>query len=176
MINKYNPKYKRDKSKDKFEKIKKEAQEKFEKEHTFKPNINYNFSNNRDKSDENKDEFYRRLSVPKTIQVNKRLQEKEYYDKQRMKEECTFQPNIEDNTPYKKSNTSNIEPEKISNRLFKLAEQLKEKREKLKREHEEKSVNSHTYAPHISDKSKSLLIKYENQPPIYERVIINKII
>ena len=62
MIKEYNPKYKREISKEKFEKIKLEVEKKFENEHTFKPSVNYDkiFSINKIRS-ESKHELYKRL-------------------------------------------------------------------------------------------------------------------
>jgi hypothetical protein len=163
MIHKYNPKYKReDLSKEKFEKIKSEVYEKFEKEHTFKPQINYQFTSQM-RSNEGRDDFYRRLSVPKTVILNKREKEKTHLDEQKFKEECTFVPQID------KKKDASIEREQVSTRLFKLAEQMKEKRDKLKREQQEIQLNSCSFTPAIDETSKQLMLKYGNTP-LYNRV------
>jgi hypothetical protein len=169
MINKYNPKYKReDISKERFDKIKAEVYEKFEKEHTFQPQINYQFSNQM-RTNESRDEFYKRLSVPKTVFQNKREKEKSQQEEQKFLEECTFKPQMD-----KKKEVSE-EREQVSTRLFKLAEQLKEKREKLKREQHEAQLNSCTFAPNIDETSKQLMLKYGNTP-LYNRVNLSYLV
>lgn len=167
MINRYRPKYKNEKSVDRFEKIKEEVRQKFEKEHTFKPQIDYNFTN-RERVDENRDELYRRLSVPKTLESNKRQILKQQQDLEKMSQECTFQPNI--NTKFVKESIAPA-PERVTSRLYKLAEQLKEKREKLKREHQEDIQSSYTFTPVIGENSKQMMLKYDNRP-LHQRVKI----
>jgi len=172
MKGKYDPKYKREKSKEKFEKLKEDMQQKFELDHTFKPRINYNFSARKEKSREDRDEIYKRLSTPKIVEINKRLRDKEQFDNLKMREECTFKPKISNKYELFEENAEK-EPksDKITSRLYKLAEQMKEKREKLKREHQESEVGNYSYAPNIDDYSKKLVMKYQNKP-IHERVII----
>lgn len=163
MVNKYNPKYKReDISKEKFEKIKSEVHDKFEKEHTFKPQINYQFTQ-QFRSNECKDELYKRLSTPKTVIINKREKEKCIQDEKKFKQECPFRPQID------KNKETSLEREQVSTRLFKLAEQMKEKREKLKREYQENVLNSCSFTPNIDETSKQLMLKYGNTP-LYNRV------
>lgn len=174
MKGKYDPKYKKEKSKEKFEKLKDEMQQKFETEHTFKPRINYNFSAAKEKSRESKDEIYKRLSTPKIVEINKRLREKEQMDNLKMQEECPFTPKISNQNELfeQQSAEKKPKPDKITARLYKLAEQMKEKREKLKREHQESEVGNYSYAPNIDDYSKKLVMKYHNKP-IHERVKFN---
>jgi len=146
-------------------KIKQEVQEKFDKEHTFKPNINYsNVFSNVEKNYESKDELYRRLATPKIVELNKKLREKEITDEQRLAEECSFKPNI-------KPTTISKDParEKVENRLYKLAEQMKEKREKLKREHQESITKDLSFTPNIDLNSKQLMLKYESHRPLHVR-------
>lgn len=170
MKGKYDPKYKKEKSKEKFEKLKEEIQQKFELEHTFKPRINYNFSAAKEKSRESRDEIYKRLSTPKIVEINKRLREKEQIESLKMKEECPFKPKISNkNELFEESAEKNPKPDKITARLYKLAEQMKEKREKLKREHQESEVGNYSFAPNIDEYSKKLVMKYQNKP-IHERV------
>jgi hypothetical protein len=96
--------------------------------------------------------------------MNKREKEKTHLDEQKYKEECTFKPLIDNN----KKETS-TEREQVSTRLFKLAEQMKEKREKLKREHQDSQMNSCSFTPVIDETSKQLMLKYGNTP-LYNRV------
>jgi len=166
MVKAYNPKYKREKSKEKFEKLKAEVEEKFAKEHTFKPNLNYDkvFSAV-DREVESREEIYKRLSTPKIVEINKRIKEKEVIDKQKMTEECTFKPNIGNKELLKE----NEDKEKVENRLFKLAEQMKEKREKLKREYQDNLVKDFSFTPRINETSQQLMLKYEDKKPLHER-------
>jgi hypothetical protein len=92
MIKEYKPKFHREISQDKFQKIKGDIEKRFEVEHPFKPNLNYQslFEPNIEKFPESKKEFFRRLASPKTIEINKRLQEKEIIDSQKFVTECTF--------------------------------------------------------------------------------------
>jgi len=187
MIKEYNPKYKRAESKSKFEKIKAEVESKFEKEHTFKPQVNYSkvFSQHEKINLESKDELYNRLSTPKIVDLNKRLKEKEAQDNKKMTEECSFHPNLN----LKFGSMSNLNEqgttdrqysenkEKVENRLYKLAEQMKEKREKMKREYQDNLIKDYSFTPNIDNRSKQLMLKYEKQKPIHERydeVIRNK--
>lgn len=161
MIKKYNPRYK---SKERFEKIKLEVEEKFASEHTFKPITNYAFEN-LERKRESKDEIYRRLSVPKTIEVNNRIKSKEVSEYEKMKEDCSFKPKLN-----KVSNeiTKASRQELVSTRLHKLAEKMREKREKMKREYQEDIVKNLSFKPEIDEKSKHLMLKYEKKP-IYQR-------
>jgi hypothetical protein len=174
MIKEYIPKYKRGKTKDRFEKIKAEVQEKFEKEHTFKPTINYEAvfqTAGIEKYNESKEEVYKRLATPKMVEINKRMKEKENFDRRKMSEECTFKPNIKTVTNEVLVDNDNQARERVESRLYKLAEQMKEKREKLKRDHQNNLVNEYSFNPKIDENSKQLLLKYENKP-LHERVYI----
>jgi hypothetical protein len=165
MSKEYNPKYKRDKSKDRFEKIKAEVQEKFDKEHTFKPSVNYSnvFSGSDKVNKESKEEVYKRLSTPKSVEITKRLKEKELNERKILNEECTFKPNLCE------IDEATLSREKVETRLYKLAEQMKEKREKLKREYQDNLIKDYSFNPKIDENSKQLVLKYENKP-LHERV------
>lgn len=107
------------------------------------------------------------------MEITKRQREKEYIDNLKMKEECPFKPNIiNKNTfddDYNYNDNKKTKPDKVTNRLHKLAEQLKEKREKMKREHQENEIANYSFAPNIDEYSKKLVMKYQNKP-IHERV------
>jgi hypothetical protein len=170
MIKEYNPKYKREKSRDKFEKIKSEMEKKFEEEHSFKPNVNYaNIFTAVDRSPESKEEFYKRLSTPKIVDISKKMKEKEIQEIQKQSEICTFKPNINSSNAMVENTTKN-ESEVVTNRLYKLAEQMKEKREKLKREYQDNIIKDYSFKPEIDQNSKQLLLKYEKKP-LHERVL-----
>jgi len=71
----------------------------------------------------------------------------------------------------KRPNAQNeSQDEKVQNRLFKLGEIMKEKREKMRREIQENIANEYSFTPEINETSKHLALKYENAP-IHERVI-----
>jgi hypothetical protein len=164
MVKEYNPKYKRNKSKEKFEKLKAEIKENFDKQHTFKPNVNWTniFASQPEKYKENKQEIYKRLSTPKIVQLNQRQREKEELENEKLRSECTFKPIIK---PLIDVQTT----EKVESRLFKLAEQMREKREKLKRDFQDDIIKDLSFQPSIDLNSKQLLRKYENTRPIHER-------
>jgi hypothetical protein len=167
MIKEYKPKYHREISQEKFNKIKSDIERRFEEEHPFKPTVNYStfFTPTIDKiQSENKEEFYKRLSSPKSLEINQRLKEKEMIDSKKFEVECTFKPN-----PEKSKEGKFRDSEHVTNRLHKLAEQLKEKREKLKREYEENVYENYSFKPEIDKNSKQLMVKYETRP-IHERV------
>jgi len=141
-------------------------------EHTFKPKINYNFSR-KERQRESREDYFKKLSTPKTIEITKRLREKEHIDSLKMKEECPFRPNIRkknNNLDDDYDENTQKRPDKITNRLHKLAQQMKEKREKMKREHQESEIGNYSFAPNIDEYSKKLVMKYQNKP-IHERVI-----
>lgn len=156
-------KYKENKSKEKFKRLKEEVQQKFALEHPFKPRINYDFSKaNLTRNQGSKDDIYKRLSTPKLIQQNTRLKEREELEQKRLKEECPFQPNAH------KQGKTDIKSN-VNDRLYRLSEQLREKREKLRREFQENENREFTFTPNIDEKSKNLMLKYSNKIPIYER-------
>lgn len=181
------------KSKDKFTKLKEEIREKFKNEHTFKPNVVYTFAKTKvDRESGDQNELYNRLSEPKVKRVNERMKKKEELENSKLKLDCPFKPTISNNSrnlagkkavEYDYYNSINIgnELEKKSHiipnnkvgianeRLFKLSEQLREKREKMRRNYLEKKENEFKFAPQIFENSKNLMKKYENQAPIYER-------
>jgi hypothetical protein len=169
MIKEYKPKYHREISQEKFQKIKSDIEKRFEDEHPFRPNLNYAtvFNTNVERYPESKEEFFKRLSSPKTIEINKRLKEKEIKESQKFGEVCTFKPN-----PHKEKTFR--ESEQVTERLHKLADQLREKREKLKREYNENVCENFTFKPEIDKNSKQLMLKYETRP-IHERVKVKNL-
>jgi hypothetical protein len=156
MINKYNPKYKREgRYREKFDRLKQEMHNRFEKECTFHPNINYDFA---PKQGESRDNFFNRLSAPK-MKAEKEKDEEEPID-------CTFKPHI--NESRSKSR------EEVSERLYKLASEMKEKREKLIKENESKNLNNFKFKPDINITSKQLAER--RKKPLYNNVYhINKV-
>ena len=147
---------KRTKSKERYEIMKKDLENKFIKEHPFQPQIHTITNINRD---ETKDERLARLSKPKSIQITERMKQKEFNEEEKFKEE---------NNNYPNNINKKIDPEKVSNRLYKLHEQIKENKEKLKREFENSKLIECSFSPQINEKSKILMNKYEKKP-LYER-------
>jgi len=143
------------------------VQEKFNRDHPFKPKIKLINSDCKYETSEDK---YKRLSTPKSVEINRRLKKKELDDRIKLNEECTFKPYIGKEERENSNNQGhNRDREKVESRLYKLAEQLKEKREKLKREFQENSIKEFSFNPKIDENSKQLLLKYENKP-LHERV------
>jgi len=78
MANQYNPKY-REKSNEKFNRIKSEVEIKLREECSFKPKLS-DFANKMENKNESKDDLYKRLATPKSIEIQKRQKEKEAKD------------------------------------------------------------------------------------------------
>lgn len=177
-----NIKYK-SKSKEKFNKIKEEAQKKFDSEHTFQPKVNYTFNKSQATREYGGNEdMINRLATPKLMQINERLKHKEDQERLKMQVECTFQPSISSTSrnivskkaehysqDFKMDSYNNSKPGLVNERLFKISEQLREKREKLKREYEENIEKEYSFTPTIHENSKNLMKKYHNQQPIHVR-------
>lgn len=180
MKNKYIPKY--NKFEEKFEKIKSEIEDKFQKECSFNPKINQNFVQNKEKN-ESKEEVYKRLSTPKIVELHKRQKENEAVETKKMNELCTFKPKITENIHKQKDfNTvsevfpenSPIDKEKVQDRLLRMAAEIKEKKERMKQETQENLSKQYSFNPEINETSKQLVLKYGNVP-LHERVIFKKI-
>ena len=144
---------KRTKSKERYERMKKDLETKFIKEHPFQPQIHTITNINRD---ETKDERLARLSKPKSIQITERMKQKEFNEEEKFREE---------NNNYPNNINKKINPQTVSNRLYKLHEQIKENKEKLKREFEDSKLKECSFSPEINEKSKK--IKYDE--PLYKR-------
>ena len=119
---------KRTKSKERYEMMKKDLENKFIKEHPFQPQIHSGININRYETEE---ERLNRLSKPKTIQITERMKQKEFNEEEKFREE---------NNNYPNNVRKNVDPQKVSNRLYKLHEQIKENKEKLKREFEDSKL------------------------------------
>ena len=147
---------KRTKSKERYEMMKKDLENKFIKEHPFQPQIHSGININRYETEE---ERLNRLSKPKTVQITERMKQREFNEEEKFREE---------NNNYPNNVRKNVDPQKVSNRLYKLHEQIKENKEKLKREFEDSKLKECSFAPEINEKSKILMNKYEKKP-LYER-------
>ena len=141
------------KNKEKFEIMKKELENKFAKEHPFRPKINKNYN---EKNDETEEERLNRLSRPKILDIN---------EKKRKKELEEIKKNSENN---KKKGTYKIDPKEVSNRLYNLHQQIKIKKDKIMQNYEEDQNKEYSFTPQINTYSKILMEKYK-QKPIYER-------
>ena len=162
VVKQYNPKYrtKISKSKEKLELMKKELDEKFLKEHPFKPSITYYNCNNNINS-ETEQQRWERLAQPKTIDINERMRQKQLDEDMQIKQQCqSFMPN--------NKSTIGTNPNDVANRLFNEHAKLKEKRERMKREIEDNKIKEFLFAPEINSQSKIIMNKYE-QLPLYER-------
>lgn len=163
---KYVPKYKntrpqsnyeqrrtKSRAKERYENMKKEIDEKFKQEHPFKPTITSSVHIGRFESES---ERIARLSRPKTIEINQRMRQKELEE----------QREISSN---KQIINRNVNPKQVSEKLFQMHQQLKEKKEKLKREYEDQIISEYSFAPQINPQSKILMNKYDNGIDIYTR-------
>lgn len=141
------------KAKKRDENMKKEIEEKFKQEHPFKPTITSSVHLGRFESES---ERIARLSRPKTIEINQRMRQKEIEE----------QREISSN---KHTINRNVNPKQVSEKLFQMHQQLKEKKEKLKREYEDQIISEYSFAPQINPQSKILMNKYDNGIDIYTR-------
>ena len=149
------------KTNEKFRTMKKELEQKFIKEHPFKPQIQPNIQIFREETEKEKIE---RLSKPKTIEINERIKIREKIENDEINNEKNFYPN-------NILNNNKINPKTVSDRLYNLHNQLKIKREKLKREFEDNDIKQYSFAPEINEKSKIIMNKYNNNnnKNLYER-------
>ena len=146
-----------EKSKEKYNKIKLEINNKFKKEHPFKPNIisKYNKNVNKTNINETEEERYYRLSRPKTYEIKGKHLLKAEEDKL--------------NNKNNKININKINPKEVSNRLYKLHQQIKNKKEQVQKIFEEKQLNKCSFAPEINNYSKKIMNKINNKVPFNER-------
>lgn len=165
----YIPKYKsnkaKSKSKERYEIMKKEIADKFQQEHPFKPTISPSPTVVNAIKKESESERLARLSRPKTIEINERMKQKEL-NEQKALSKSPFKYNYSN---YYSEANHKVNPSEVSNKLFKLHQQMKEKKEKLKREYEDKIIQDYSFAPQINPQSKLLMNKYDNNIDIYER-------
>ena len=147
------------KSKEKFKNIQIEVNKKFKEEHPFQPKINTKKNNSNIKIiKETKEEKYIRLSRPKIFEVKGIHLLKT--------EESKLQ------TPNKinKIKTHNeINPNQISNRLYKLHQQIKEKKEHVKKIFDKKEMDKCSFNPEINNVSKKIMNKTYNNISFNER-------
>ena len=165
----YIPKYKsnkaKSKSKERYEIMKKEIADKFKQDHPFKPTISPSPTVVNAIKKESESERLARLSRPKTIEINERMKQKEL-NEQKALSKSPFKYNYSN---YYSEANHKVNPSEVSNKLFKLHQQMKEKKEKLKREYEDKIIQDYSFAPQINPQSKLLMNKYDNNIDIYER-------
>lgn len=157
----YTPKYK---SKEKYEIMKKELETKFNKDHPFKPEIAFTVQPKI--PNESNQQRLDRLSQPKTIEIEQRMKKKDQMTQENINNTCNYKPMTNN---HQSSSCQNVNPASISNKLFKLHDQLKEKKEKMKRDYEDNKIKEYSFAPEINKESKMLMQKYDKRP-IYERV------
>ena len=146
------------KSKEKFKNIQIEINNKFKEEHPFKPKINSNKNNFKNKLNETNEEKYTRLSRPKIFQIKGNHMIKT--------EETKLQ--TEDNINKLKL-LNKINPKEVSNRLYKLHQQIKEKKAQVKKIFEKKELDKCSFNPEINNVSKKLVNKTYNNLSFNER-------
>ena len=141
------------KSKEKFETMKIELENKFAEEHPFKPKINKNYNKKKEETDE---ERFNRLSRPKILDINEMKRKKELEESKREIEKK------------ESKNTHKINPKEVCNRLYNLHQEMKMKKDKIKQNLEENQNKEYSFTPEINPYSKLLMDKYEKKS-IYER-------
>ena len=140
--------FKNNNSNKKYEKIQKEINNKFIQDHPFKPIINKKYNKNKLNINETEEEKYHRLSRPKTYEIKR---------KQQIKTEDEKLNKI--NHIENKININKIKPEEVSNRLYKLHQQIKDKKEQVQKIFEEKQMNKFPFSPEINIYSKKIVSK-----------------
>ena len=165
-----NPKYKKNKNrllnvsndnifsiknKEKFENMKKDLENKFAKEHPFKPKINKKY-NEIKKNDETEEERLNRLSRPKILDINEKKRKKDLEELKKIYENNKVKP------------TYKVDPKEVSNRLYNNHQKMKIKKDRIKQNYEESQNKEYSFAPEINNYSKILMDKYQKKP-IYER-------
>ena len=143
------------KNKEKFENMKKELENKFAKEHPFKPKINKNY-NNLNNNVETEEERLKRLSRPKILDINEKKRLKDLEELRQMSENNKIKA------------THKVNPKEVSNRLYNIHQKMKMKKDKIKQNYEEIQNKEYSFTPEINNYSKMLMDKYQKKP-IYER-------
>ena len=147
------------KSKEKYEKIKKEINNKFINDHPFKPRINTKYNDNI--LNETEEERYHRLSRPKTYEIKGKHLIKN--------EEEKLNDNNNKMNKNHQLNINKINPQEVSNRLYKLHKQIKEKKEQVQKIFEEKQMNNCSFMPELNNYSKKIMNKTYNNLSFNER-------
>jgi hypothetical protein len=135
--------------------MKKELENKFAKEHPFRPKINKKY-NELKINDETLEERYNRLSRPKILDINEKRRKNDLEELKKMSE------NNKMKVTYK------VNPKEVSNRLYNTHYQMKIKKDKIKQSYEENQNKEYSFIPEINNYSKLLMDKY-NKKSIYER-------
>ena len=146
------------KSKEKFKNIQIEINNKFKEEHPFKPQINSNKNRSKINIKETKEEKYIRLSRPKIFEI------KGIHMIKTEESKLQTEDNINKIKPLKK-----INPKEVSNRLYKLHQQIKEKKEQVKKIFEKKEMDKCSFNPEINTHSKKIMNKTHNNLSFNER-------
>eukprot|EP00347_Sterkiella_histriomuscorum_P013421 403364769 len=146
-----------------------EAEKKFNEECTFKPQINdYQVKVSKEFS---KEERWKKLTEPKTSEIQKREIIKAKIEQEEAFRSCPFKPQITQSAKKSKPDKENDDLP-LPQRLMHEADIRKEKREKLKREHEQQLMKDCSFKPQLMTTSSSVvnINKFSNQLPIHERV------
>ena len=145
-----------------------DADRKFKEEHTFKPQINdYALPASKEQS---KDERWKKLTEPKTADIQKRDRIKTQIEIEETQKTCPFKPQITSTKHAKSAKKENQAP--LPERLMHEADKRKEKREKLKREMDLDVMKECSFKPTIIQSSHSgvNVNKFNSQAPIHERM------
>ena len=132
-----------------------EINNKFKEEHPFKPKIN---SNKNNKLKETNEERLTRLSRPKILEIKGIHMIKT--------EESKLQDTENIN---KKKSYNKIKANQVSNRLYKLHQQIQEKKEQVKKIFEKKEMVKCSFNPEINTTSKKIMNKTFNNLSFNER-------
>ena len=144
------------KNKEKFETMKKDLENKFAKEHPFKPKINKKYNDQLKNRGETEEERYNRLSRPRILDINEKKRIKDLEELKKISENNKIKP------------ANKVNPKEVSNRLYNIHHQMKMKKDKIKQNYEETQNKEFSFTPEINNYSKVLMDKYQKKP-IYER-------
>ena len=144
------------KNKEKFETMKKDLENKFAKEHPFKPKVNKKYNEQLKNKEETEEERYNRLSRPRILDINEKKRIKDLEELKKISENNKIKP------------TNKVDPKEVSKRLYSIHHQMKMKKDKIKQNYEETQNKEFSFTPEINNYSKVLMDKYKKKP-IYER-------
>ena len=136
------------KSIEKFEKLKKEIKNKFKEDHPFVPSL----YSHKEPKNQTKIENFLNLNKPRTNKTKGRNSSK-------TENERLIENNLIDKNNI---NLNKINPKELSNRLYKLHQQIQNKKEKLQKIFEEKQMNKCSFSPIINNYSKKIMKKNNN--------------
>ena len=140
------------KNKEKFETMKKDLENKFAKEHPFKPKVNKKYNDQLKNREETEEERYNRLSRPRILEINEKKRIKDLEELKKISENNKIKP------------ANKVNPKEVSNRLYSIHHQMKMKKDKIKQNYEETQNKEFSFTPEINNYSKVLMDKYQKKP------------